>query len=355
MCRIYVIITVNSSLRKAGFIMIKASLINWKGMPVAELKAGGYTAMIANEIGSNVIRLHDDVNGIEFFRYTSDVTPDIIKGSTEVWGLPTLYLPNRMADGVLRTSDSVYRLPVNEKAPFSNHLHFILQKRNHRITELSCDEECAWVKTEYLFDEKDEFFQYLPIKFKAEFCFVLSSDGLEYKVTFTNLSNVMMPMSLATHTTINSPFADGGKQDDITIQMPIGEKWILNERCLPTGEIRPLDDYDMEYKNGTKCPVLTNISNDMYTALSQKLNGKDFYGVIMMDKALGKGIGYEVSKEYAFWIMWNDRGFNGYFCPEPMTAMIDAPNLDMPAELTGYCEIAPGETYSAEQRFFSIV
>ena len=93
--------------------------------------------MIANEIGSNVIRLHDDVNGIEFFRYTSDVTPDIIKGSTEVWGLPTLYLPNRMADGVLRTSDSVYRLPVNEKAPFNNHLHFILQKRNHRITELS--------------------------------------------------------------------------------------------------------------------------------------------------------------------------------------------------------------------------
>ena len=52
--------------------------------------------------------------------------------------------------------------------------------------------------------------------------------------------------------------------------------------------------------------------------------------------------------------MWNDKGFNGYFCPEPMTAMIDAPNLDMPREQTGYCEVAPGESYEAWQRFRTI-
>ncbi len=335
--------------------MNQASVINWKGMPCAQLCAGGYTAMIAYEIGSNVIRLHDDTNGIEFFRYTSDVTPEIIRGSTEVWGLPTLYLPNRMADGVLRTSDAVYHLPVNEKAPFHNHLHFILQKRVHRLTALFSDENGAYAKTEYIFDEKDAFYSYLPIRFKAEFTFALSQRGLDYTVTFTNLSDVMMPMSLATHTTINSPFVDGGNQEDIRIQMPIGEKWILNERCLPTGEVRPLDAYDMEYKNGTKCPVLSNISNDMYTALSQKLRGEDFYGVIMTDIKQNKGIAYEVSSEYNFWIMWNDRGFNSYFCPEPMSAMIDAPNLDMPREQTGYCELAPGESYTAKQHFFSIV
>ena len=36
-----------------------------------------------------------------------------------------------------------------------------------------------------------------------------------------------------------------------------------------------------------------------------------------------------------------------------MTAMIDAPNLDMPREKTGYTELAPGETYEASQRFFT--
>ena len=38
-----------------------------------------------------------------------------------------------------------------------------------------------------------------------------------------------------------------------------------------------------------------------------------------------------------------------------MTAMIDAPNHDMPAEVTGYSEIAPEESYTVSQRFFSIL
>ena len=66
-------------------------------------------------------------------------------------------------------------------------------------------------------------------------------------------------------------------------------------------------------------------------------------------------IAYEVSDEYKFWIIWNDKGFNGYFCPEPMTAMIDAPNLSMPAEMTGYREIKPQEAFEANQRFFTVI
>ena len=46
-----------------------SKLTDFNGTPVAEISAGGYTAMIAYELGSNVIRLHDDKNGIEFFRF----------------------------------------------------------------------------------------------------------------------------------------------------------------------------------------------------------------------------------------------------------------------------------------------
>jgi hypothetical protein len=35
--------------------------------------------------------------------------------------------------------------------------------------------------------------------------------------------------------------------------------------------------------------------------------------------------------------------------------MIDAPNLDMPKDVTGYQEIAPEESFTVWQRFFSIV
>ena len=88
----------------------------------------------------------------------------------------------------------------------------------------------------YRYDENDEFFQYLPIKFTAEFTFTLSECGLEHKVKFTNLSDKMMPISFATHTTINSPFVDGGKEENIRLFVPAEKRCLLNSRCLPDGE-----------------------------------------------------------------------------------------------------------------------
>ena len=285
-----------------------ATKINWKGMECIQLCAGGYTALIAPGIGSNVLRLHDDANGVEFFRWDENNTPEDIKQSAEVWGLPTLYLPNRFADGVLKTSDATYQLPVNEAAPFHNHIHGFLHKREHNIVAYSANEEGAWLRTSYVYNEEDPFFQYMPLRFTADFFFVLSEYGLEYKFSITNQSPKKLPVSVATHTTISAPFVDGAREEDIRLQVPVLEKWTLNERCLPTGEILPLNDYD---------------------------------------------IGYEVSDGYHFWILWNDRGEKHYFCPEPMTAMIDAPNLDMPAEKTGFTELSTGATFYLAQHFFT--
>lgn len=328
-------------------------LFNFNGLTCVRLTAGGYEALIAYEVGSNVIRLRDTNNNMEFFRFNPDNTADDIKQSAEVWGLPTLYLPNRFADGVLKTSDAVYHLPVNEKAPYNNHIHGFLHKREHEIVEYNSDANCAWLVTRYVYDERDEFFQYLPVKFTAEYTFTLSEHGLEQNIKFTNNSDVVLPMSLASHTTINAPFVDGAKESDIRLTVPVGKKCELNERCLPTEVLRSPEAYDLEYKNGTKCPVLQVVDNDMYFGEYTTLDGQQFHGVIAEDVASGKKLCYEVSDEYKFWIIWNDRGFNHYFCPEPMTAMIDAPNLTLPVDMTGYVEIKPDCTYKTHQRFFS--
>lgn len=332
-----------------------ASLTDWKGMACIQLSAGGYTAMIAPGIGSNVLRLRDEKNDVEFFRWEDANTPEDIRASAEVWGLPTLYLPNRFADGVLRTSDAVYQLPVNEAAPFHNHIHGFLHKREHNIVAYSANDTAAWARTAYVYNENDPFFEYFPLPFTVEFFFVLSETGLEYKCSIMNQSQKKLPISLATHTTIAAPFVGGAKEEDIRIQVPVAERWVLNDRCLPTGEILPLSTYDVAYQTGETCPVKRVVDNDMYTAGRLTYQGRPFRGVLMTDTASGKGIGYEVSDGYHFWILWNDRGEKHYFCPEPMTAMIDAPNLDMPAEKTGYCELAPGAMFHAAQHFFTIL
>ena len=329
-------------------------LINWNGTTCVKLNSGGYEALIAYEIGSNVIRLRNNLVGMEFFRYKDDNTADEIRQSAEVWGLPTLYLPNRFADGVLKTSDAVYHLPVNEKAPFNNHIHGFLHKRVFEVVEHDADNNCAWLKTRYVYDENDEFFQYLPVPFIAEYTFTLSENGLEQDIKFTNTSgSKVLPMSLASHTTINAPFVDGAKESDIRLTVPIGKKCELNERCLPTGNLKSLTMWDLEYKTGNKCPVLQVCDNDMYFGEETDLDHEKFHGIIAEDIASGRKLCYEVSDEYKFWIIWNDRGFNHYFCPEPMTAMIDAPNLSMPADVTGYREVKPGETFEAHERFFT--
>lgn len=328
-------------------------LMNWNGMPCVKMSAGGYEALVAYEIGCNVIRLRCNTKEMEFFRWNPDNSAETIKQSAEVWGLPTLYLPNRFADGKLKTSDAVYQLPVNEKAPYNNHIHGFLHKRTFEIVEHNADSNCAWVKARYVYDENDEFFQYLPIKFVAEYTFTLSAHGLEQDICFTNVSNKMMPMSLASHTTINAPFVDGAQESDIRLTVPAGKKCELNERCLPTEKLKSLTMWDLEYKSGNKCPVLQVCDNDMYTGEYAELDGEKFHGVIAEDIASGKKLCYEVSEEYKFWIVWNDKGFNHYFCPEPMTAMIDAPNLSLPADITGYTEVRPGETFKAHQRFFA--
>ena len=331
-----------------------AELFDWKGMTCVKLSAGGYEAWVANEIGSNVIRLRDNVNGLEFFRFVESNTPDAIKQSAEVWGLPTLYLPNRFADGVLKTSDAVYQLPVNEPAPYNNHIHGFLHKRAHEVVEYKADDNCAWVKTRYVYDEKDEFFKYLPVRFTAEYTFTLSEQGLEQNIRFINMDGEkVLPMSLASHTTINSPFVDGAKEEDIRLTVPIGKRCELNERCLPTGQLKVPTMHDLEYKNGAKKPVLQVVDNEMYFGEYIDLDGVKFHGVIAEETASGKKLCYEVSEEYGFWIIWNDRGFNHYFCPEPMTAMIDAPNLSMPADVTGYREVKPGDVFEAHERFFT--
>lgn len=331
-----------------------AEKVIFKGIEAVELKFGGYRAVVVPSLGTNVMRFRDEEKGMEIFRYSDELSIAEFMQSPEIWGLPTLYLPNRHDHGVLRTSDAVYYLPVNE-TKFKNHLHGFLHKRPHKIKEMSADKDHAFVRTAYTYDENDFFFNCFPVKFTAEITIELSKDGLKHTLTLKNKSKVMMPISVATHTTIKAPFVDGAKQEDITLQVPAVKKIQFNKkRWLPNGRQSALNAYDKEYADGVKCPVLRDICNDMYTAGTVKLDGKDFYGCVMTDKASGKKICYEVDDKYKFWIVWNHEGFMNYFCPEPMTAQINAANMDIPREQSGYTEIKPNESCTVSQRFFTV-
>lgn len=329
-----------------------AKKISFQGLDCAELAAGGYYAVISAETGSSVLRLRDTVKGVDIFRFSESYTGEEIKAFPEVFGLPTLYLPNRFADGILKTSDAEYRLPINEPL-FHNHIHGFMHKRHHSIDIVRADGETAVVKTSFVYDESDEMFEVFPVEFRADFTFTLSAQGLEYNLKMTNLSGVQMPVSLATHTAIKAPFADGADKTDMRLYIPVGERCEVNDRWLPTEKLLPLSSSDSEYNSGAKLPVTQVICNEMFTAEQGRIGDMPLYGMAVTDIKSGCRIINEVSSEYKFWIVWNNDGNGDFFCPEPMTAMIDAPNLSLPPEKSGYSELSPGESCTVWQKFYT--
>lgn len=329
-----------------------AKIEKYKEKDIVVLKAGRYVAKVAPFNGSNIMYMKDVENDINFFRFDENLSIEELKASAEVYGFPTLLYPNRLKDGILKTSDATYTFPIVDKEGH-NALHGFLHKREHTITSVSATEDEAIVKTEYIYDENDPFFDTFPLKFKAQFTFKLTEEGMFYDVTITNQSDKQLPYGICNHTAINGPFTSDGKPLDTRIFITIGDKWPLNFRNLPTCDFVSLDNHDRQYLTGSMIPVKHIIDNDVYNCETYDVDGLPFRGAIISDTKTGNSIIYEVDNNFKFWVIWNDGGEKGYFCPEPSTWMIDAPNLPLPKEESGYEELAPGKSKTVYEHIYS--
>ena len=100
-------------------------------------------------------------------------------------------------------------------------------------------------------------------------------------------------------------------------------------------------------------PVKQIIDNDVFNTAIGDLDGREFRGAVITDLKTKAEIVYEISDDFLFWVVWNEGGDHGYFCPEPMTWMINAPNLPLPGDESGYRELAPGESKSVTERIYA--
>ncbi|MOA61547.1 Aldose 1-epimerase [compost metagenome] len=72
----------------------------------------------------------------------------------------------------------------------------------------------------------------------------------------------------------------------------------------------------------------------------------------LTDTREGVVLVYDVSPSYKQWMIWNNGATPGFFCPEPQLNLVNAPNVDLPAEETGLVSLEPGGIWQAASRLY---
>ena len=328
--------------------------IEWNGLAALKMETAVYEALLIPEVGANLVRLYNKTKGVNFVRTPNPDEIEHFKTNPQVYGLPLLLPPNRIEDGTYTYNGRTYHYPITIPAQ-NNHHHGCIKSQPFTVTR--CEESEGEIVVETAFFSNafnDVIYSYFPHAFECRMQFRLSDNGLEHTVTFVNLSKEEMPLGVGYHTPINVPFLTGGNKDDYRLRMSVGKKWILTDRLLPTGELVPLEEdedvWRLRTEEGMK-PTGKAIEVLM-TAEPIDVDGKPYHGAVMTDTKSGLRLFYEVDDKIKHWTFWNNRGGVDWACPEPMSWAINAPNLKLPKEVTGFTALSPQGTWSTTCKMY---
>ncbi|MDD3996704.1 MAG: aldose 1-epimerase [Sphaerochaetaceae bacterium] len=257
------------------------------------LKNHDWEALIAPEYGMNTLALY--WQGIPILRSPKNIEEFL--SAPETFGIPALMPASRTADARFTFEGKDYSLPCNE--PIRNcHKHGILHRSQFHI---NITHEHA-LSASY----RDNA-EYYPFTHEVLITCEIRNDGYHQTFTIKNLDSKNMPVIFALHTSFKKPSF---------LKIPIGNRWLLNERVLPTGEFIPLNDFEQSLVSGRLLD--DQIMGGCYTSCGNTVLIDEFF--------------YRVSDNFTQWILWNQDGNKDFLCIEPQSGPINS--LNMPTCLT---------------------
>ena len=325
--------------------------IAWNGLQAIEFAKGDYTALLIPSVGANLVRLANTRLGVEILRTPTADEVETFKSRPQIFGLPILFPPNRIADGHYTFEGRDYQYPITVEKEHNYH-HGILKGLPFVVSKIEEDEERVKVECRYysnLFH--DDIYRHFPHAFKCKVIYKLSAKGLKQEVTFSNRSETRMPVGVGFHTPICIPFA-GGEAADYAMRAAVGEQAELDARNLPTGKKLPLTEQFAKLREGglqvTDCaPIEAG-----FTLREIDVDGKPYRGAVVENKRTGVRVFYEVDDKTTYWTIWNNGGQVPYCCPEPQSWETNAPNAANP-QAAGFRSIAPGDTFSIKFKLYA--
>jgi aldose 1-epimerase len=310
------------------------------------LRSGRYEAALLPEIGGNLVAFRDIDKGFHFLREPNPTDMESFKERPISHGIPILFPPNRYEDGNFTLNSRQYSFPINEESTH-NHIHGFFYNIPWKVADYGVNDKESYVIIEQNVDEKHSAFLNFPHYFHFSIYYSLNEEGLTQRVSIVNNGVEPMPCMLGFHTAINAPFSMNSHSEDYLLNMTIGERWELDSRMLPTGRYQELIKEERAMKEKGISPYFESMDNH-YTSLPQQ--GRNV--MILTDTKEQVKLIYDVGLKYKHWMIWNNKSSRKYFCPEPQINLVNAPNVNLPNEVTGLFLINPGECWTEQSRMY---
>lgn len=325
--------------------------IDWNGLQAVEFAKGDYTALLVPSMGANLVRLANTRLGVEILRTPAADEIETFKGRPQVFGLPVLFPPNRIADGRYTFEGRTYQYPITIEKEHNYH-HGILKSQPFAVSKaLENDDEVLIECRYYANAGNDAIYRNFPHAFKCKITFRLSNEGLVQEIMFANRSTERMPVGVGFHTPMRIPFA-GGTDADYVMRVAVGEQVELSARNLPTGRRLPLTEQFAKLREGGLRVTGCDPIEAGFTLREIEVDGKPYRGALVENLRTEVRTFYEVDDKTTYWTIWNNGGHEPYCCPEPQSWTTNAPNLADP-EAEGFRSIAPGESWRMSFRLYA--
>ncbi|MFF2091643.1 aldose 1-epimerase [Paenibacillus sp. NPDC058174] len=321
---------------------------DFNGEKAVWLEWNSYQAAVLPEVGANLIAFRDTDKNYRFLHEPAADEMEGFKANPGIHGIPLLFPPNRYDGGRFEWNGRTYQFPVNEPRT-GNSLHGFAHTAVWNVEDFGVTKTESYVVLKLSVDESHSIFQYLPHQFSIKLRYSINADGLLQHVSVHNEGQEAMPNMIGFHTAINAPFAPNSTADDCKITITVGERWELSDRMLPTGKFQPMTAEEEALKTTGVHPFWAPMDNH-YTAQSR--NGSN--RMELTDSRENVKLVYDVGTGYKQWMVWNQHPSGKFFCPEPQLNLVNAPNVDLPAEQTGLVSLEPGGIWEQSGRLYVV-
>lgn len=302
----------------------------WNGYDTYILSTGRLEVTLLPRLGNNVIEIKDLQEQRHVLRRPDESELAFYLQKPYHFGMPMLIPPGRISKGRFEYGGASYQFDQNTAN--DNHIHGLHRTQAWCVSDIEEDDEGCVVTTEFSTSDDPRWTAQMPEPLKLQMTFRLQGSELHQRLRISNAGNRPVPFGMGYHTW----FLLDGRPDQWTLKLPVEGIYTLDEELIPTGRIAPLGDLDA-LNTGF------NLKDSDLDTILKIPEGQPADALLTRND--GYSIQYSADRSYfKHWVLYTKGTADEFLCIEPYTWLPNAPNLDLPTDVTGLIHLEPGQS-----------